>query len=196
MIKRLQDRIPAGAAGEFSSPQSTLYADSYFVSAPPPGYCSGTYRTLVILPKNAGGRTHLSTWYTLEPTKSKQADLTMPLSRHSVGTSPEMSSDATCWETFKHSATTVLNLLSHCRLILPQRVELVFAGWFPLQKRRRRKKKKRRHRMNSQTLSQNPCKWGKIHQIGLMSSRRYLCQWSMMSYSDSETCVWLGQLIK
>ena len=30
MIERLQVRIPAGAAGEFSSPGSTFCADSYF----------------------------------------------------------------------------------------------------------------------------------------------------------------------
>ena len=31
MIERLRVRIPAGAAGEFSSPESTLCADSYSV---------------------------------------------------------------------------------------------------------------------------------------------------------------------
>ena len=30
MIERLRVRIPAGAAGEFSSPGSTFCADSYF----------------------------------------------------------------------------------------------------------------------------------------------------------------------
>ena len=34
-IERLRVRIPAGAAGEFSSPESTLCADSYSVSVPP-----------------------------------------------------------------------------------------------------------------------------------------------------------------
>ena len=37
MIERLRVRIPAGAAGEFSSPESTLYADSYSASVPPRG---------------------------------------------------------------------------------------------------------------------------------------------------------------
>ena len=36
VIERLRVRIPAGAAGEFSSPESTLCADSYSVSVPPP----------------------------------------------------------------------------------------------------------------------------------------------------------------
>ena len=35
MIERLRVRIPAGAATEFSSPESTLCADSYSVSVPP-----------------------------------------------------------------------------------------------------------------------------------------------------------------
>ena len=38
----LQVRIPAGAAGAFSPPESTLCADSYSVSDPPPFYRSGT----------------------------------------------------------------------------------------------------------------------------------------------------------
>ena len=35
MIERLRVRIPAEAAGEFSSPELTLCADSYSVSIPP-----------------------------------------------------------------------------------------------------------------------------------------------------------------
>ena len=42
VIERLRVRIPAGAAGEFSSPELTLCADSYSVSVPPPCYRSGT----------------------------------------------------------------------------------------------------------------------------------------------------------
>ena len=41
LIKRLQIRILAGAAGEFSSPESILCADSYMVSIPPLSYHSG-----------------------------------------------------------------------------------------------------------------------------------------------------------
>ena len=42
MIERLRVRIPAAAAGEFSSPESTLCANTYSVSVPPPCYRSGT----------------------------------------------------------------------------------------------------------------------------------------------------------
>ena len=41
MIERLQVRIPAGVAEEFSSPESTLYADPYLVAVPSQCYCSG-----------------------------------------------------------------------------------------------------------------------------------------------------------
>ena len=51
MIERLRVRIPAEVAGEFSSPESNVRADSYSVSVPPPCYRSGTLKTLVILPK-------------------------------------------------------------------------------------------------------------------------------------------------
>ena len=36
MIERLRVRIPTEAAGEFSSSELTLCADSYLVSVPPP----------------------------------------------------------------------------------------------------------------------------------------------------------------
>ena len=42
VIERLRVRIPAGTAGEFSSPELTLCADSHSVSVPPPCYRSGT----------------------------------------------------------------------------------------------------------------------------------------------------------
>ena len=60
MIERSRVRIPAGAAGEFSSPGSTFCADSYF----------GVRSTLVLLQlhvedpghsaKRAGGRLQLN----------------------------------------------------------------------------------------------------------------------------------------
>ena len=58
MIERLRVRIPAGAAGECSSPESTLCADSYSVSPPvlpqwhvkDPGHSA----------KSAGGRLYLN----------------------------------------------------------------------------------------------------------------------------------------
>ena len=51
VIERLRVRIPAGAAGEFFSPESTLSADSYSMSHQPPCYRSGTLNTPVIVPK-------------------------------------------------------------------------------------------------------------------------------------------------
>ena len=73
VISRLRVRIPAGAAGEFSSPESTLCADSYSVSVPPRvtavarkrprSFCQKCWWQ--VTPKHA---------YTLDPTKSEWAD--------------------------------------------------------------------------------------------------------------------------
>ena len=49
MIERLRVRIPAGAAGEFSSPELTLCADSYSVFVLSPSFRSGIQKTPVIL---------------------------------------------------------------------------------------------------------------------------------------------------
>ena len=76
MTERFRVRIPAKAAGEFCSLESTLCADSYSVSVPPvkdPGHSA----------KSAGGRLLLNThtpW-----TQLSRSGLTMPLSGHSVG---------------------------------------------------------------------------------------------------------------
>ena len=51
VIERLQVRIPAGVAREFSCPELTLCADSTSMSIPPQCYDSGMKKTLVILPK-------------------------------------------------------------------------------------------------------------------------------------------------
>ena len=74
-MERLRVRIPAEAAGEFSSPELTLCAESYSVTVPPSGYRSGTQKTPVILP--------IVQWkftpkyaYTFDPTKSEWADYT------------------------------------------------------------------------------------------------------------------------
>ena len=73
LIERFRVRIPTGVAGEFSSPELTLCADSYSVSVPPPvttvarksprSFCQ-KYRWQVAL-EHA---------YTLDPTKSYRAD--------------------------------------------------------------------------------------------------------------------------
>ena len=57
--------------------------------------------------KSAGGRLHLNThtpW-----TQPSRSGLTMPLSRHSVGTYPETKSHATSQGTFGHSRLNSLN---------------------------------------------------------------------------------------
>ena len=51
VIERLRVRIPAGAAGEFSSPELALCADYYSVSIPPSCYRSGTLKNPTVLPK-------------------------------------------------------------------------------------------------------------------------------------------------
>ena len=113
MIERLPVRIPAGAAGEFSSPKLTLCADSYSVSPLPKCY------SMSLLPKwhvkdsghfgkSAGGRLHLKHSYNFDP---KRSGLTQPLSRHCVGTYPETNSHATCQGTLGHKR---LSSLSHC----------------------------------------------------------------------------------
>ena len=50
-MEKLRVQIPAEAAGDFSSPEFTLRADSYSVSVSAPCYRSGTKKTPVILPK-------------------------------------------------------------------------------------------------------------------------------------------------
>ena len=61
MIERLRVLVPAGAAGEISSPELTLCADFYSVSFPPPCYRSGTYEIPGHSTISADGRLHLNT---------------------------------------------------------------------------------------------------------------------------------------
>ena len=105
MIERLRVRIPEGAAGEFSSPESTLCADSVLPQwhVKDPGHSA----------KSAGGRFHLNMHTPL--TQRSRSGLTMPLCRHSVGTYQETSSQATRRGTFAHGR---LSSLSYCGLIL------------------------------------------------------------------------------
>ena len=70
--------------------------------------------------KSAGGKLHLNTYTPLA--QRSQSGLTMPLSRHSVGTDQETSSHTTHQGTLNHSHLTLdhshLSSLSHCGLIL------------------------------------------------------------------------------
>ena len=62
MIERSQVRIPAGAAGDFSSPGSTFCADSYFgIRYSYFGYRSSTEKDPGHSAKSAGGWLQLNT---------------------------------------------------------------------------------------------------------------------------------------
>ena len=79
MIEMLQVQIPAGMAEEFFSPECLL---QWHVKDPSHSA------------KSSGGRLHLNMHTPL--TKQSQSGLTMPPSRHSVGTFQETSSYTTC----------------------------------------------------------------------------------------------------
>ena len=111
--------IHTGSAGEFSSPESTLCADSYLVSVLPL-LPQQQINDPIHSAKSAGNRLHLNMHTPL--TQQSQSGLSMPLSRHSVETYPETSSHATCQGTFGHSR---LSSLCHCGLILAWRVKLL-----------------------------------------------------------------------
>ena len=76
-------RYPAGAAGEFSSPESTFRADSYSVFVPPPCYRCGTQKTLQSFCQKSGGGLQLNTLTPL--TQRGLSGLTL-LFRHSLET--------------------------------------------------------------------------------------------------------------
>ena len=83
--------------------------------------------------KSVGGRLHLNVHTPL--TQRSRSGLTMPLSRHSVGTYQETSSHATHQATLSHSR---LRSRSHCGLILAQRVEILRASYIPLKKKKKK----------------------------------------------------------
>ena len=74
MIERLRDRVPAGAAGEFSTPETTLCADSFSVSFPPPVLPQWHVKDPGHSAKSAGGRLHLNMHKLLDPTKPEWVD--------------------------------------------------------------------------------------------------------------------------
>ena len=92
MIEKLRAQIPAGMAEEFSSPELTLCADSSPVSVPPPCYSQWHVEDPGNSAKSADGRLHLTTYTPL--IQRSRSVLTMPLSRHSMGTCPGTSSHA------------------------------------------------------------------------------------------------------
>ena len=112
MMERLRVVIPAGAEGEVSCPESTLCADSYWVSVQSPVLQQWHVKDPGHSAKSAGGRLHKNMHTPL--TKGSRSGLTMPLSRQSVGIYQETSSHATRQRTLRHSR---LSSLSHCGLI-------------------------------------------------------------------------------
>ena len=102
MIERLRVQIPAGAVGEFSSPELTLWADSLFgvpsISVLPQWHVKGTGHSAT----SADGRLHQQTHTPL--IQQSQSGLTMLLSRHSVRTYQDTSSHATHLETLSQSS--------------------------------------------------------------------------------------------
>ena len=113
MIERLRVRIAAGAAGEFSSPESTLCADSLFGVHSTPLLLQWDVKDPGHSAKSACGRLHPNMHTPL--TQRSRIELTMPLSRRSVGTYQETSSHATRQGTLGHNC---INSLGHCGLIL------------------------------------------------------------------------------
>ena len=109
MIERLRVQILTGTTGAFSSPELTLCADTSAVSIPSLVTTVADKKKTSHSAKSTGGRLHLSMHTLL--TQQSQSGLTMPLSRHSVGTYLETSSHATCQGTFDHSH---LSSVSRC----------------------------------------------------------------------------------
>ena len=103
--------------------------------------------------KSAGGRLHLNTHTPLA--QRSRSGLTMPLSRHSVGTSPETRSHATCRGIFGHSRLSPLNHCTHSGLKSGISVRQLISTLTTTKMRRRG--------MNSRTFSQNPRTRGTCH---------------------------------
>ena len=80
MIERFRIQILAEVAGEFSSQEVTLRADSNLVSVPPPLLPEWQVKDLGHSARSAGGRLPLNMH-----TPLTQQSYTMPLCRHSVG---------------------------------------------------------------------------------------------------------------
>ena len=73
MIERLRVRIPAGAAGKFSSPELSLCANSYSVSVPPRITAEARKRSRSVCRKRKWQVTPKHAC-TLDPSKSEWAD--------------------------------------------------------------------------------------------------------------------------
>ena len=74
MIERLRVRIPAGAAGEFSSQGLSLCADSSYSVSVPPSATAVARKDFSNSARSAGRAVAPEHAYTLDPTKSEWAD--------------------------------------------------------------------------------------------------------------------------
>ena len=162
MIKKVASSN-SGRSGRkfFCSPKLTLRADFSSVFVPPPMLPQGRVKDPGHSAKSAGGRIHLNTHTPL--TQRSRSGLTMPLSRHNVGTYKETGSHATRQGTLSHSRLSSPN---HCRLILVERVQLSVRELISTKKKKKGREKKRRRGMNCRTFSQNPRTRGKRHHLG------------------------------
>ena len=113
MIEGLRVQIPAGAAGECSSSEFTLYVDSFIGVRSTPVLPQGHVKDPSHFAKSAGDRLHLNAHTPL--TQRSRSGLTMPMSWHSFETYRETSSHATRQGTLRYSR---LSSMSHCGLIL------------------------------------------------------------------------------
>ena len=170
MIERLRVRIPVGAAGEISSPELDFFALFWGVRFTPvlPQWhvkCPG-HRA-----KSAGGRLHLNSHTPL--TQQSRSWLTMPLSRHSVGTYPQTSSNATCKGIFGRSR---LGSLSH-QLSSPTVASQRLKGCTDEAARRRRVACQtptlviRRQAPSSEFLNRGRLEVGRVQRSGQATSR-------------------------
>ena len=161
MIKRLRVQILAGAGGEFSSPESTLCANSLFsvcsTSMLPQWHLKDPSHSA----KSAGGRLHLNMHTPL--TQRSRSGLTMLLSRHSVGTYQETSSHVAARQgTLGQSSQLTEPLWTDPDLKIGISVrELIFSL---KQTTTKNTKKSCRQGMNCGTFTQNPRMRGKSQQ--------------------------------
>ena len=127
VIKESRVRFLADSAWEFSSPELTFCADSYWVSIPAPCYRSGTLKTPV---KSTGDSLHLNT-YALSYNEVGVRWLCWPgIECESIR---KISSHATRQWILVHSS---LRSLSHSGMTLTSRVELACASLSPLKKKK------------------------------------------------------------
>ena len=153
MIERLRVQILAGAVGEFSSPESTLCADSYSVSVPPPCYRSGTLKKTQSFDQKCIWQVTPKHAYSLDPSKSEWAD-------HAATQEDNLSGN----ELLRNSSGNTR--LQSSQLAEPLWTDPGLMGGISVHELISTLKKKKKHRwgMNCQTFSQNShTRWKSHH---------------------------------